>query len=85
MSNISAWPDLSQVLSIEIPLRLLVIHAGYFGNDEATTSTSYSKGWLKIGDLCYNDEDGFLFIVDRLKELIKYKVFQVQRISGPLF
>ncbi|XP_022137689.1 4-coumarate--CoA ligase-like 5 [Momordica charantia] len=50
---------------------------GYFGNVEATTSTLDSEGWLRTGDLCYIDEDGFIFVVDRLKELIKYKGYQV--------
>lgn len=51
--------------------------AGYVGNDKATTETLDSEGWLKTGDLCYFDSNGFLFIVDRLKEVIKYKGYQV--------
>jgi acyl-coenzyme A synthetase/AMP-(fatty) acid ligase len=52
--------------------------AGYVGDDEANTAAFDSEGWLKTGDLCYIDQDGFLFVVDRLKELIKYKAYQVQ-------
>jgi 4-coumarate--CoA ligase len=47
------------------------------GDNEATSSTLDKEGWLKTGDLCYINEDGFLYIVDRLKELIKYKAYQV--------
>lgn len=61
----------------ELWLRGPTIMKGYFRNDEATASTLDSEGWLKTGDLCYIDEDGFLFIVDRIKELIKYKAYQV--------
>ncbi|KAG0478347.1 hypothetical protein HPP92_013066 [Vanilla planifolia] len=50
---------------------------GYIGDEKATASTLSSDGWLKTGDLCYINEDGFLFVVDRLKELIKYKAYQV--------
>ncbi|KAL9306788.1 putative AMP-dependent synthetase/ligase, AMP-binding enzyme domain-containing protein [Arabidopsis thaliana] len=53
------------------------ISKGYFKNQEATNETINLEGWLKTGDLCYIDEDGFLFVVDRLKELIKYKGYQV--------
>ncbi|KAK8964684.1 4-coumarate--CoA ligase-like 4 [Platanthera guangdongensis] len=61
----------------ELWLRGPFVMKGYFKNPEATRSTLDSEGWLKTGDLCYIDEDGYLFIVDRLKELIKYKGYQV--------
>ncbi|KAF1898951.1 hypothetical protein Lal_00019072 [Lupinus albus] len=54
-----------------------MVMAGYFSNAEATASTLDSQGWLRTGDVCYIDNDGFVFIVDRLKELIKYKGYQV--------
>lgn len=61
----------------ELWLRGPTIMKGYFSNEEATASTLDSNGWLRTGDLCYIDEDGFIFVVDRLKELIKYKGYQV--------
>ncbi|KAM1423471.1 hypothetical protein TB2_015715 [Malus domestica] len=61
----------------ELWLKGPTIMKGYFSNAEATASTLDSKGWLRTGDLCYIDEDGFIFVVDRLKELIKYKGYQV--------
>ncbi|KAG6401892.1 hypothetical protein SASPL_138760 [Salvia splendens] len=61
----------------ELWLRGPAIMKGYAGDDAATAATLDPEGWLKTGDLCYFDSDGLLYIVDRLKELIKYKGYQV--------
>ena len=50
---------------------------GYHGNPAATASTVTDDGWLKTGDLAVADADGYFFIRDRLKELIKVSGFQV--------
>ena len=50
---------------------------GYLNNPEATAATIDRDGWLHSGDIATIDDDGFVSIVDRLKELIKYKGFQV--------
>ncbi|XP_027156740.1 4-coumarate--CoA ligase-like 6, partial [Coffea eugenioides] len=57
----------------------------YLNNDEATKSTIEKDGWLHTGDIVYFDEDGYLYVVDRLKEVIKYKGFQLQNLYFCLF
>jgi acyl-CoA synthetase (AMP-forming)/AMP-acid ligase II len=52
------------------------VMAGYLGNPQATAETVVD-GWLRTGDLARVDSDGIFWIVDRLKELIKYKGYQV--------
>ncbi|KAJ4834307.1 hypothetical protein Tsubulata_034320 [Turnera subulata] len=61
----------------ELWVRSPTLMKGYIGDAEATSATLRPDGWLKTGDLCYIDDEGYLFVVDRLKELIKYKGYQV--------
>ncbi|XP_047320153.1 4-coumarate--CoA ligase-like 9 isoform X2 [Impatiens glandulifera] len=60
----------------ELWLRGPSIMKGYVGDVEATAVALDSDGWLRTGDLCYFDSEGFLYVTDRLKELIKYKGYQ---------
>lgn len=50
---------------------------GYLNDPQATAQTIDQEGWLHTGDIAKVDEDGYFYIVDRLKELIKYKAYQV--------
>ncbi|HCX31277.1 MAG TPA: 4-coumarate--CoA ligase family protein [Blastocatellia bacterium] len=61
----------------EVCVRGPQIMKGYLNRPEATAGTIDSDGWLHTGDIGYADEDGHFYIVDRAKELIKYKGFQV--------
>ena len=53
------------------------IMRGYLGNDEATRATIDEEGFLHTGDIATVSSEGIVSIVDRLKELIKYKGYQV--------
>ncbi len=61
----------------ELWIRGPQVMVGYLNNPEATAETIDADGWLRTGDVARIDADGHMYIVDRVKELIKYKGFQV--------
>ncbi|XP_078349213.1 putative 4-coumarate--CoA ligase 1 [Oculina patagonica] len=61
----------------EVCIRGPTIMKGYLNNEKATVESITPDGWFHSGDTGYYDDEGHFYIVDRLKELIKYKGFQV--------
>ena len=61
----------------EICVRGPQVMKGYLNRPEETAQTIDPEGWLHTGDIGYADEDGYFWVVDRVKELIKYKGLQV--------
>lgn len=61
----------------ELWIRGPQVMKGYLNRPDATAAMIDADGWLHTGDIGYADEDGDFFLIDRLKELIKYKAYQV--------
>jgi acyl-CoA synthetase (AMP-forming)/AMP-acid ligase II len=61
----------------EVCVRGPQVMRGYLDDPEATARTIDADGWLHTGDVGRADEDGYVVLVDRVKELIKYKGYQV--------
>lgn len=69
--------DVAQGQDGEIWIRGPQVMRGYLNCPDETRATIDEEGWLHTGDIGHADDDGHFFIVDRLKELIKYKGMQV--------
>jgi acyl-CoA synthetase (AMP-forming)/AMP-acid ligase II len=61
----------------ELLIRCAALMDGYLGNPAATAATIDADGWLHTGDVATCDRDGWFRVTGRIKELIKYKGFQV--------
>ena len=77
VADLETLEDLGPNQQGEIWMRGPNIMMGYLNRPDATAVTITEEGWLRSGDIGYIDENGYMFVVDRLKELIKYKGFQV--------
>ena len=61
----------------ELLVRGPQIMKGYWNQPEATAEALTEDGWLRTGDIAFADELGYIRIVDRKKEMIKYKGYQI--------
>ena len=75
--DVTSGEDLPAGQDGELLIRGPQVMRGYLNNPEATARTIDADGWLHSGDVARVDADGYFTIVDRLKELIKFKGYQV--------
>lgn len=54
----------------ELMIKGPIVMKGYYGNEEATRETIEPDGWLHTGDIARMDQDGYVYVVDRLKDMI---------------
>ena len=75
--DVDSGQDLGPGQDGELWVRGPQMMLGYLGRPDETAATLVGDGWMRTGDVGHFDEDGYVYIVDRVKELIKYKGFQV--------
>ena len=75
--DLSSHEDAAQGDLGEVWIRGPQVMKGYLNNPSATEDMIDNDNWLHSGDIGKADDDGYLYVVDRVKELIKYKGLQV--------
>ncbi|XP_076066614.1 uncharacterized protein LOC143039986 [Oratosquilla oratoria] len=75
--DITTGEDLPQDTPGELCVKTPSVMSGYHGNPEASAAMWDDEGWFRTGDVARYDSDGYFYIVDRIKELIKVKGMQV--------
>ncbi|CAI0456866.1 unnamed protein product [Linum tenue] len=70
------WGSVGRLYGL-LEARIVDPETRYVGDPEGTIDNMVINEWLRTGDLCYFDDQGFLYVLDRLKELIKYNGYQV--------
>jgi acyl-CoA synthetase (AMP-forming)/AMP-acid ligase II len=75
--NVTTGSELGPDQEGEICVRGPQVMKGYLNNPDATAAMIDGDGWLHTGDVGSADESGCFFVVDRVKELIKYKGMQI--------
>lgn len=61
----------------EICVKSIFSFIGYYGDENETKSILDTEGWLHTGDIGHFDNDGNLYLVDRKKDILKYKGYQI--------
>ena len=73
-----AYVDVGPGQAGEILFKGPMVMKGYLNDDKANAETFTPDGWMKTGDIAkYDAKTGEFYIIDRIKELIKYKGYQV--------
>ncbi|GJQ77217.1 hypothetical protein Trydic_g14886 [Trypoxylus dichotomus] len=77
VKDIETEENLGPLKTGELCFKGNIIMKGYYKNEAETRAAFTKDGYLKTGDIGYYDDDGYFYVIDRIKELIKYKGYQV--------